>query len=318
MPQFLFEGRTIEAEDGETVLSALLRHKVSLDHGCRAGACQRCLVCTKPGEAPGPSTKSLDETLVDRGFFLACQAKAEGIGEVTMPSEAAYPSRAARLVAREPLSPSVIRVKFEVEDFEGKRGQCLRLRTDDDLVRSYSIADILGPDVEFHVRLIPDGAMSSRLLSMPIGELHWVEGPFGKCTYRGDGKPILLIGSGTGLAPLWGVIQDALHHGHPAGLSLYHGSATSDGLYFREELTRLAELGLLRYVPCADEVTDARDRAGSPLDAALADHHDLTGYRVYLCGHPALVKTAQRKCFLAGANLSDILVDAFEDQSDRS
>lgn len=315
MPQFLFEGRTIDAEDGETVLSALVRHDVSVDYGCKAGACQRCLVCTKPGEAPSVSTKSLDDVLVERGYFLACQAAASSIGEVSLPNEAAYPSYPAELVHREYLSPSVIRVRWKVEGLVARRGQCLRLKAEDGLARSYSIADLDRGVVEFHIRLIPDGAMSGRLLSAQMGDVFAMEGPFGKCTYRHDEKPLLLIGSGTGLAPLWGVAQDALDAGHLAPIFLYHGSATSGGLYFRDKLSALMDRGAVAYVSCADEVTDVRDLQGSPLEHALADHPDLAGYRVYLCGHPALVKTAQKKCFLAGASLKDIHADAFEDQS---
>lgn len=317
MPQFLFEGRAIDAEDGETVLSALVRHQVHVDHGCKAGACQRCLVCTEPGSAPGASTKSLDDVLVERGYFLACQAPAAGIERVSLPSEAAYPSHDATLLEREFLSSSVIRVRFQVEGLVARRGQCLRLRAPNDLVRSYSIADLDRRFAEFHVRLIPGGAMSDYLRSARLGDAFTIEGPFGKCTYRHDEKPLLLIGSGTGLAPLWGVAQDALDAGHPAPIFLYHGSATSEGLYFRDELSALMDRGAVAYVSCADQVTDVRDLQGSPLEHALADHPDLSGYRVYLCGHPALVKTAQKKCFLAGASLKDIFADAFEDQSSR-
>ena len=316
MPQFLFEGRTIAAEDGDTVLSALLRNDISVDYGCRAGACQRCLVCTKPGAAPGPSTKSLDEDLIDRGFFLACQANASAIAEVELPREAVYPSLSATLVSKEYLSSSVLGLRFAVPGFKGKRGQCLRLKSSTGICRSYSIADSTGDTVELHVRLIPDGAMSTCLIGAGEGKVFTVEGPFGKCFYREtDDKPIVLIGSGTGLAPLWGVVQDAVNAGHPAGISIYHGSATSEGLYFRDELQALADKGLIRYVSCADEATDGRDEVGSPLDLALKHHPDLTGHRVYLCGHPALVKAAQKKCFLAGANLGDIHMDSFEDQS---
>lgn len=316
MPQFRFEGRTIAAEDGDTVLSALLRNDIAVDYGCRAGACQRCLVCTKPGAAPGPSTKSLDEDLVDRGFFLACQANAAAVSEVELPRESVYPSLRATLASKANLSSSVLRVRLLVPGFKGRRGQCLRLISSTGICRSYSIADFAGDTVELHVRLLPDGAMSTCLVDAGEGDSFTVEGPFGKCCYRvGDSKPIVLIGSGTGLAPLWGVVQDAIRASHPAGISIFHGSATSEGLYFRDELQSLADRGSIQYTPCADEATDARDQAGSPLDLALDRHPDLTGYRVYLCGHPALVKAAQKKCFLAGANLADIHIDSFEDQS---
>ncbi|HMS56025.1 MAG TPA: 2Fe-2S iron-sulfur cluster binding domain-containing protein [Fimbriimonadaceae bacterium] len=316
MPTFQFEGSTIVAEDGETVLSALVRHEVSVDYGCKAGACQRCLVCTNAGEAPKASTQNLDDSLIERGYFLACQAAAQSISEVWTPSDSAYPSHPATLTEREWLSPTVIRIRLETVGLAARRGQCIRLRSSCGVVRSYSIADRSTEGLELHVRLIPGGAMSEVLKALALGSALQVEGPFGKCTYKGnDGKPLLLIGSGTGLAPLWGVIQDAISAGHSARIALFHGAATSEGLYFRKELENLQQQGLIHYVSCADHVNDELDRLGSPLKHALSEFPDLEGWRVYLCGHPQLVRAAQKACFLAGASLGDIHADPFVDQS---
>jgi len=53
-------------------------------------------------------------------------------------------------------------------------------------------------------------------------------------------------------------------------------------------------------------------RNGRAEDVALADHPDLSGWRVYLCGYPPMVNDARRRAFLAGAGMSDIYVDPFE------
>jgi len=50
---------------------------------------------------------------------------------------------------------------------------------------------------------------------------------------------------------------------------------------------------------------------GTPLDLALGDHPDLTGWRVYLCGNPQMVNAAQVGTFLAGAASSEIFADPF-------
>lgn len=316
MPIFQFEGTSISAEDGETVLSALLRHEVEVDYGCKAGACQRCLVCTNSGEAPKVSTQSLDESLIERGFFLACQAMAKSVSQVWSPKVSAFPAYPATLISKDWLSSTIIRLRVRVEGLVVKRGQCIRLRSPLGVVRSYSVADHSPGCIELHVRLILDGEMSEHLRTAKVGSDFLVEGPFGKCTYRGnDGKPLLLIGSGTGLAPLWGVIQDAISSQHSAQIALFHGAASSEGLYFREELEALQEAELIRYVTCADHVTNASDEQGSPLAHALAAFPNLEGWRVYLCGHPELVRVAQKACFMAGASLADIHADPYVDQS---
>ena len=109
-------------------------------------------------------------------------------------------------------------------------------------------------------------------------------GPEGSCFYLADDptRPLLLIGTGTGLAPLAGIVRDALAQGHTGPIRLYftYTSCTSaDGS--RAEVT------------------------------AFTETSDTTGYRVYLCGHPEMVKRAQRKAFLRGASLSDIYTNPF-------
>jgi NAD(P)H-flavin reductase len=47
------------------------------------------------------------------------------------------------------------------------------------------------------------------------------------------------------------------------------------------------------------------------LDVALNENPDLSGWRVFLCGHPEMVKSAQQKTFFAGASMRDIFADPF-------
>lgn len=312
MPEFVYSGNAVVAEPGETVLDALLRNGQSVDHGCKSGSCQRCLVKAAQGHAPGAATRGLDSTVVEDGGFLSCQAPAGSVPEV-MPADSA-PRYEAVLVEHRWLSRSVLLLRWLAQGLEAKPGQFVRLISPSGVNRSYSLVSCEDGVIELHLRVLPDGAMSTCLRDARLGDRYSVEGPFGKCTYRTNyrERPILLIGSGTGLAPLVGIARQALLDGHQGGLHLYHGSATSEGLYFREEL---AEIEGLQVTSCADQVTDLRDHTGSPLALALQDHPNLSGWAVYLCGAPELVRAAQKKCFLAGADLQHIYADAFADQS---
>jgi len=163
--------------------------------------------------------------------------------------------------------------------------------------------------------------MSRSLKYSSIGDVLKVEGPMGSCYYRPEHKsqPLLMICSGTGLAPMIGVISEALASEHSAPIHLYHGAATSGSLYFRDEMSELAsKYDNFTYTPCADTANFASDRAGSPLTNALEDHPDLSGWRVYTCGHPQLVNACKKRCFIAGASLKEIHADPYEDQSQSS
>ncbi|MBS1716090.1 MAG: 2Fe-2S iron-sulfur cluster binding domain-containing protein [Armatimonadetes bacterium] len=316
MPNFLFEGREVEAEDGESVLGALLRHGADVGHGCKAGACQSCLLRSS-GAVPSSAQNGLDETLIERGAFLSCQAGAGDVCDVERLGREVFPRFQATLQECRRVADEVLFLRFDVPGWSAAPGRFVRMVHPSGTVRPYSLATpAWNPPTEahFHVRLIEGGEMSQALADSQPGDVVELEGPFGKCSYRlvHGNEPILLIGSGTGLAPLYGIATDALHRGHNGPVHLFHGGRTSASLYFRDELSDLAaKYPGFRTTPCADEDVTGDDLTGSPLDHALREHPDLTGYKVYLCGHPMLVKAAQKKCFLAGANLRDIAADPF-------
>lgn len=315
MPTFVFEGRLIEAEEGETVLGALLRNEADVGHQCKVGACQSCLL-KAIGRVPSGAQFGIDDVLVEQGAFLSCQAKADAVESIERLGDDALPRYAAKLIAKDFAAEDVLIVDLEVEDWRAAPGRFIRLHHPSGLSRPYSLATpawIESGLIRLHVRLLPDGQMSGALLVSKIGSGFEIEGPFGRCRYTTNTgeEPILMIGSGTGLAPLYAIATEAIAQGHRGPISLFHGGATSSRLYYRDELRNLAS-EQFRYVPCADEEVAEGDREGSPLAAALADLPNLEGYKVYLCGHPALVRLAQKKCFLAGANLRDIAADPFE------
>jgi ferredoxin-NADP reductase len=135
-----------------------------------------------------------------------------------------------------------------------------------------------------------------------------VMGPSGDCFYT-SGKPeqpLLLAGTGTGLAPLYGIVRDAIDQGHTGPIHLFHGALNENGLYHRDELTALAKQHAnFRYTPSVFE-TDG------PLDKAiLGQYPKPAGMRAFLCGDPTLVAMMKRKLFLAGMALGDIHADAF-------
>ncbi len=323
MTEFEFEGNVVSAPAGTTVLDALLEAGHPVDHGCKSGACQRCLLRAEGDFSAKSASNGLSISLRATGHFLSCQAKAEQVEKTFLPGEAAVPKSTAEVVGHSFLSPSVVHMQLAVgTQFLFRAGQFVRLEWSDGLQRSYSIATATEANsgrIDFHIRLIPGGQMSERVrASAIIGTSLTVHGPMGACIYpeEGSSEPLLMITSGTGLAPIWGVLQDALSADHSAPISVYHGSSTVSGLYFEEELRQLSMAHPnFTYVPCADEVEgESPVRLGNPLQLALEDHRDLTGFRVYSCGHPTLVRLAQKKCYIAGADLHRIHIDVFEPQ----
>ena len=147
------------------------------------------------------------------------------------------------------------------------------------------------------------------------GDVLELQGPAGECFYvpgRPE-QPLLLAGTGTGLAPLYGLVRDALARGHTGPIWLFHGAVEASGLYLVEELRELqSRYSCFQYRPC---VLRGQERVGvtvGALDALIQEACPRPrGWRAYLCGDPDLVLSLRKKLFLAGLSLKDIHADAF-------
>lgn len=319
MPRLDCEGRSLELLPGETVLDALLGAGLSVASSCRAGACQACLVKATRGTPPAEAQQGLKDSLRLAGYFLACQARPSGDLEVSL-SDARALEVPARVSTVERLTDDVLRVRVQtLQPLAFRAGQYITLSRPDGLARAYSIAsrpeeqhDLL----ELHVRVLADGRMSGWLAGRDaVGSAVRIRGASGDCFYvpGNPDQPLTLIGTGTGLAPLWGVLHDALAQGHSGPIELWHGARAASGLYLEQELCSLqAKYPQLSYRRCVLEGAEQAGLEIGRLDALVLERvHSFAGRRVYLCGDPALVQRLKRQVFLRGAALREIHADAF-------
>ncbi|WP_257450988.1 2Fe-2S iron-sulfur cluster-binding protein [Archangium lipolyticum] len=316
MTRVKHEGQWYGLDEGESVLDGLLRGGVAVPHSCRAGACQSCLMRAERGDVPAKAQVGLKETLKAQGYFLACACRPDS--ELEVASAGADLRVSARIASLERLSDSVLCVRLRPEGgFEYRAGQYVSLLRADGLARSYSLASQPHEDtLELHVRRISGGRMSGWLFDEARpGDPVELQGPAGECFYvpgRPE-QPLLLAGSGTGLAPLYGIVRDALAQGHTGPIWLFHGAVDASGLYLVDELRALqSRHPQLQYRPC---VLRGPERVGvsvGALDALIKDACPRpAGWRAWLCGNPDLVLSLRKKLFLAGLSLKEIHADAF-------
>ncbi|RKH85630.1 ferredoxin reductase [Corallococcus sp. AB032C] len=317
MAKVRHESEWYPLEPGETVLDGLLRQGVRVPHACRAGACQSCLMRATSGAVPEAAQVGLKDTLRARGYFLACTCRPqEGTAlEVAGASELRVP---ARVVELESFSEDVFAVRLEVETpLDYRAGQYVTVVRADGLARSYSLASLPREGrLELHVRLVPGGAMSGWFArEVRHGDRVDVQGPAGDCFYvPGQPEaPLLLAGTGTGLAPLYGILRDALESGHTGPIHLFHGAREPAGLYLVDALRALAARHPnVQYRPVV------LAGGGGAVEEGALEAKVLTclpkrpvGWRAFLCGNPEAVLSLRKKLFLAGFALKDIHADAF-------
>jgi CDP-4-dehydro-6-deoxyglucose reductase len=144
-----------------------------------------------------------------------------------------------------------------------------------------------------------------------------LRGPYGSCCYVADpvDAPILMVGVGTGLAPLWGVVRQALASGHTGPITLIQASAEPAGLYMRDELQELARVHPQLKIRSCVLHGEGEGLEQGAVDVVAVEQLRATGniaaHLAFVCGDSAIVQRVRRGLFMAGVSPRRILVDAF-------
>jgi CDP-4-dehydro-6-deoxyglucose reductase, E3 len=315
-----FAGSDYELRPGESVLEGMARNGIGITSACRVGACHGCLVRAVRGDPGIAGRQGLKRAWQESGYFLACLARPSS--DLTVALAAEDTVTRSRVLSTRFLSARVLRVRLRpARPVSFRPGQHVTLGRAGGIARAYSIANLPGEaardGIEFHVRVYPHGAMSAWLASAQPGSVVNIGSPAGDCCYLpGDrAGPLLLAGTGTGIAPLLAVARDALAQGHSGPLVLVHGSTAPAGLYLGQYP---GCLGPGRPGPDGQAAvrwrTCLRSRGEDIADIVteeLAAWPDPATVRAYLCGGPSAVARMRRALFMAGLSLRDIQADAF-------
>ena len=320
MAQLKFKNNVFTVPVGSTVLDTLLEQGHEIPNSCRAGACQSCMMQVTKGSVPENSQKGLKDSQKAKGFFLACSCEPkEDIDIQLIDTEQLRIAATVSKITK--LSSDVIELKIKpFGSLEYHAGQYVTLWKDETLGRSYSLAKLPeeNGNLTFHIKLISDGKFSGWVHNeLQVADTLFIQGPIGDCFYT-SGNPeqnILLIGTGTGLAPLYGIIHDALQQGHTGEIHLFHGALNPSGLYLTEELSQLAHKhSNVNYHPCVvntENSTLTNITEGDITKIALEIIPKPNGWKSFLCGNEDLVKQLKKKIFLAGSKMNDIYADPF-------
>lgn len=332
-------GRVFEVEREETLLGAAIRQGVGLPYGCKDGACGSCKSRLLEGRvihgAHQPKTLTPEEEAA--GFVLTCCATPQtdcSLEARTVPGAGEFPvlklpSRVLSL-AKPAADVAVLRLQLPAnQNFQFHAGQYVEFILRDGARRSYSMANAphnLGTPaaIELHIRHMPGGKFTDHVFgAMKEKDILRMEGPFGSFFLREDSdKPIVLLASGTGFAPIKAIIERIEHLGLSRPVTLYWGCRSQADLYLHDwALQAAARLSQLRYVPVLSE-PKAEDgwtgRTGFVHQAVMQDFPDLSGHQVYACGAPIMVESAQRD-FVARCQLpaEEFYADAFTSEADK-
>ncbi|MCQ2029150.1 iron-sulfur-binding ferredoxin reductase [Stutzerimonas zhaodongensis] len=306
MPEITHQGMTWTVATGTNLLDALNGAGLNVPHSCRAGSCHVCLVRCLDGEPDDAHPEALDPARRLEGWRLACQCSVSENLSVAVfdPAREGLPAHVQGL---DWLSEYVLRLRLIPErPLRYHAGQHVLLWSANGLARPYSLASIPFDErwLEFHIDCARPGAFSNVARSLAkgdqlmLGQLH-----AGALRYDPDwqSRPLLLMAAGTGLAPLWGVLREALRQGHEGPIRLIHVCHSHS--YLQAALADLAE----QHANLSVEMIVREQLAGRLQALRVTSRHELA----LICGGSDFVDACSKRMFLAGLPRGQILGDAF-------
>ena len=331
-------GRQFDANTGEAILAAGIRQGIGLPYGCKDGACGSCKCRLVSGSVThGPhQEKALSAAEETAGYILTCCGVAQSdvvieSRQVTEVGAFQIKKMPVRVSSLERVSHDVIVMKLQLpaaDTFQYRAGQYVEFLLRDGDRRSYSMANAphtqaAAPQVELHIRHMPGGKFTDHVFgAMKEKDILRVEGPYGSFFLREDSdKPMVLLASGTGFAPIKAIVEHMRHLGLTRPATLYWGGRRPADLYqsaWIEE--QLAAMPNLRYVPVISDALPEdgwTGRTGFVHRAVVEDTPDLAGHEVYACGAPIVIESARKDYAVAGLPDEAFFADSFTSAKDK-
>lgn len=327
-------GRQFSVEPGETVLAAALRQGLMLPYGCRAGLCGTCMATLRAGRVGygDEMPLALEPDDIAAHKILVCQALPETdlvleSRELARAGEIPIKNLPARVQDIEALTHDIMRLRLKLPDSERLQflaGQYIEILLKDGRRRAFSMANAPHDDafIELHIRLVPGGEFTHTVFEeMKPKAMLRIEGPLGAYYLREDSAwPVILMGGGTGFAPLKGMLEHAFHSGMERPLHLFWGVRAHRDLYMQELIQDwLAAHPNFRYTPVLSEPTpdDHWDgETGLVMDAVARAYPELGGHDIYMSGPPPMCDAGRTRFLEHGAPIERMFSDAFEFAAD--
>ncbi len=315
--------------EGESVLTAALRQGVMLPYSCKNGTCGSCKGRVGQGEVRYPfhPPLALERSEIAEGFALLCQAEPLGdlaieVREIEAVRDIPVRMLPARVAEKTLLAENVMRLRLRLpknQRLQFLAGQYVDILQPGGKRRAFSIASPPqeADEIELHIRHVEGGGFTGQVFDeLKERDILRLEGPLGTFFVRNDRpeRPMIMMGGGTGFAPLKAMIEDLLAHGDTRPTHLFWGARNAEELYLGELPERwAAEHGHISYSPALSEGGEG-DVAFTGLvhEAVIGAYPDLSGMDVYMSGPPAMIDAARTAFQQHGLPVERLFYDSFE------
>jgi propane monooxygenase reductase subunit len=327
-------GTEMDVVEGETVLDAAFRQGIALMHGCKEGQCSSCKALLLDGdiELLKYSTFALPDYQKETDHVLLCRTLAYSDITVELLNydedlmRRSIPVREydAVLTGITPLTHDIRLLEIELaEPLRFWAGQYVDLTIPGTgITRSFSMANTPKQQTSlgFIIKRYPDGVFSGLLDGgLQVGQTLTAKGPYGTCFRReGHVEPMLLIGGGSGMSPLWSILHDHVESGEQRPIRFFYGARARRDLFYLEQFAALtATLRDFRFIPALSDAAPEDAWTGETgfiheVVARTLREEGLDGEMdAYTCGPPPMIDAVLPILQMAGLEPERIHFDKF-------
>lgn len=323
-------GKTFIVNEGESILTAALRHGVMLPYSCKNGTCGSCKGAVHTGEVHYPfhPPLALERNDLAEGYALMCQAEpiedlVIEVREIEAVRDIQVRLLPARVVEKSLLASNVVRLRLKLPNAQRLQflaGQYIDVLLKGGKRRAFSIASSpsLEDEIELHIRHVEGGDFTGFVFDdLKERDILRLEGPQGNFFIRNDqaDRPMIMMGGGTGFAPLKSMIEHLLEQGDRREIHLFWGAQSREELYLDEMAAEWAKhYDHIHYYRAVSNQASPNDEAFSGFvhEAVEAKFPDLTGFDVYMSGPPAMIDAARIAFAECNLDSQRLYYDSFE------
>ncbi len=320
-------GNRFKIEKGETILDGAMSNGIGFPYGCRNGFCGKCKATLIEGEVeyaqgipPGLTPEEIKDDMI---LPCKCHAKTDlsiVVTELESVADIEVKTLPCKVDKIEHLNADVAKVILKIPGSESMQylaGQYIDLIHPDFEPRAFSIANAPHNTgvIELHVRLISGGKFTNFVFNeLQEKSLLKIEGPKGSFYLReSSDKPMIMVAGGTGFGPVKAMVEHALESDSQRKIHIYWGVRSEQDLYMSlpsEWAENFEHISFTPVLSMPDETWNGR--TGYVHEAVLADFKTLTGYEVYACGPPEMVRSAANTFVKKGMFENNFYNDSFD------
>lgn len=151
-------------------------------------------------------------------------------------------------------------------------------------VKDYSlISTPADPFLSLCIRMVEGGDFSPQLAHAGMDTPFDISGPYGYFTHRRSTRPVVLVATGTGIAPFVSMVRSGLKN-----FTLLHGVRSPKDLYYASLFKPAAAV----YVPCLSGGDHFKEGFSGRVTDFLETHFPVGSYDFYLCGRSEMIRDA--------------------------